>query len=111
EPEDVAEDYGAVLPVEQMRVRAPEADQHVVWLVTDRIFPGTVVELALHDAEHGRVGADEGGEVAGSHHQCPHRVQRDHVRGPDADLQGGAFADQLPGTSLSEDTFPAVLLH
>src|SRR5580704_10128874 len=80
EPDDIAEEHGTVLPVEQVRVGAAEAGQHLVRLVSDRILPGTVVELALHDAEHRWVSADESSEVAGPNHQGLHRVQGYHVR-------------------------------
>src|ERR1700730_5797483 len=107
EPDDVAEDDGAILSVEQMRVRAAEAGQDLVRPVSNRVLPGAVVELAFHDAEHRWVGADEGGEVTGPDHEGLDRVKGDHIRGANADLQGSTFAHELPGTALGQDALPA----
>ena len=111
EPDDIAEEHGAVLPVEQVRVGAAEVGQYLVRLVSNRILPGTVVELALYDAKYRWVGADKGGEVTGPDHEGLHRVQRDHVRGAHADLQGGTFTYELPRAALSQNALPAVLVY
>src|SRR5271165_1581064 len=111
ESDDVAQDHRAVLPVKQMPIRASQVGEDIVWPVPGRIFPGPVIELALHDAEYRWVSTNEGGEVAGSHHEGLHCLQRDHVRGTDAYLQGGAFTHQLPRPALGQDTLLAVLLY
>ncbi|MGD0242214.1 MAG: hypothetical protein ABSB59_18060 [Streptosporangiaceae bacterium] len=57
------------------------------------------------------MGADEGGEVTGPDHEGLHRVQRDHVRGAHADLQGGTFTHELPRAALGQNALPAVFVY
>ena len=125
EPNDVAEDDRAVLPVQRLRVlrrplcgRGPVACGRLtsrkagegIIAVPGGIFGTAVLELTPHDVEHRWMCADEGREIRRPHHQGAHRFQGDHTGGTDADLQRGTFTDQLARSALGENAFPAVLV-
>ena len=46
--------------------------------VSGRLLGVPLIELGLHNVQDAGVGADEGREVLGLHHQSPDHVQRDH---------------------------------
>jgi hypothetical protein len=67
------------------------------------------VDLFLDDLQHGRVGADERGEVRRPHDQGHHRLQGHHGRGADVHLQGGPLPDQLARAAFGDHPLGAVL--
>ncbi|MGD0246608.1 MAG: hypothetical protein ABSB59_40635 [Streptosporangiaceae bacterium] len=111
----IAADHRAVLPGQ--RARAGRADSRrgdgqlsvKEGLVRAALAqPGE--DLVLHDLEHRRIGANEGGEVRCRYDQGHHRLHGHHGGRARIHLQGGPFPDQLAGAAHGHDPLGAVLV-